>query len=180
MAALCLSVLWFCKKCKTNMGFLRFPMIGVINKVHSIAFRSINPTEFTMPTLLLKVSPLQSPARYAALGAALTRITADTLGKQAEVTAVVVEDLAAARWYVGGAAVQAATALLEISVTQGTNTAQEKSAFIAAAYAELERQLGQGRPLVPASYVIVRELPATDWGYGGQTQAARRVLALPL
>ena len=131
-----------------------------------------------MPTLLLKVSPLQSPARYAALGAALTRITADTLGKQAEVTAVVIDDLPAARWYVGGTEVTRATALLEISITEGTNTVDEKLAFIAAAYAELERQLGFGKPLEPASYVIVRELPATDWGYGGQTQAVRRTSAL--
>ena len=43
-----------------------------------------------MPTLLLKVSPLQNPSRYAALAQALTRITADTLGKRAEVTAVVI------------------------------------------------------------------------------------------
>jgi 4-oxalocrotonate tautomerase len=70
------------------------------------------------------------------------------------------------------------TALLEISITQGTNTVDEKSVFIATAYAELERQLGFGKPLEPASYVIVREVAATDWGYGGQTQAARRTSAL--
>jgi len=128
-----------------------------------------------MPTLLLKVSPLQNPSRYAALASALTRITADTLGKRAEVTAVVIDDIPAARWYVGGRDVPRPTALLEISITQGTNTAEEKASFIATAFAELERQLGSGQPLEPASYVIVREVPATDWGYGGQTQAARRV-----
>jgi 4-oxalocrotonate tautomerase len=128
-----------------------------------------------MPTLLLKVSPLQNPPRYAALASALTRITADTLGKRAEVTAVVIDDIPAARWYVGGRDVQRPTAMLEISITQGTNTAEEKEAFIAQTWHELERQLGAGQPLEPASYVIVREVPATDWGYGGQTQAARRV-----
>jgi 4-oxalocrotonate tautomerase len=129
-----------------------------------------------MPTLLLKVSPLQNPSRYAALASALTRITADTLCKRAEVTAVVIDDIPAARWYVGGRDVPRPTALLEISITQGTNTAEEKASFIATAFAELERQLGAGQPLEPASYVIVREVPATDWGYGGQTQAARRVV----
>ena len=38
---------------------------------------------------------------------------------------------------------------------------------------KLEAQLGHGQGLEPASYVIVREVPASDWGYGGQTQAAR-------
>ena len=133
-----------------------------------------------MPTLQLQVSPLQNPSRYRALASALTRITADTLGKRPEVTAVVIDDIPAARWHVGGTDVQGPTALLEISITQGTNTAQEKAAFIAAAFAELQDQLGAGQPLEPASYVIVCEVPGTDWGYGGQTQAARRVAAAGL
>lgn len=128
-----------------------------------------------MPTLQLKISPMQNLARYQSLAHALTELTAQLLGKRKEVTAVMVEDLPATRWYVGGRAVPGPTACLEISITQGTNTAQEKAAFIAAAFAELQTQLGAGQPLEPASYVIVRELPATDWGYGGQTQAARKL-----
>ena len=127
-----------------------------------------------MPTLHLKVSPLQNPPRYRALASALTELTALHLGKRAEVTAVMIDDIPAARWHIGGRDVSGPTAFLEISVTAGTNTSAEKQAFIAAAFAELQKQLGQGQPLEPASYVIVRELPATDWGYGGQTQAARR------
>lgn len=131
-----------------------------------------------MPTLQLKVSPLQNPAHYRALASALTRLSTLHLGKRAEVTAVMIDDVPAARWHIGGSDVAGPTAFLEISITAGTNTADDKAAFIAAAFAELERQLGAGRPLTPASYVIVRELPATDWGYGGQTQAARRQAAL--
>jgi len=127
-----------------------------------------------MPTLQLKVSPLQNPSRYRALASALTRITAEQLGKREEVTAVMIDDIPAARWHIGGTDVQAPTAFLEISITAGTNTATEKAAFIAAAYAELQRQLSGGQGLALASYVIVREVAATDWGYGGQTQAARR------
>jgi len=127
-----------------------------------------------MPTLQLKVAPLLNPARYRALAHALTKITAQHLGKREEVTAVVIDDLPAARWYIGGRDVQRATALLEISITEGTNTVAQKQAFIAAAFAELEQQLGYGQPLEEASYVIVREVPASDWGYGGRTQAARK------
>jgi 4-oxalocrotonate tautomerase len=75
--------------------------------------------------------------------------------------------------------VERATALLEISITAGTNTVAEKESFIAAAFAELERQLGFGQPLEEASYVIVREVPATDWGYAGKTQASRRQKTVP-
>jgi 4-oxalocrotonate tautomerase len=128
-----------------------------------------------MPTLLLKVSPLQNPARYRELASALTRLSTLHLGKREEVTAVLIDDLPAARWHVGGRDVLRPTAFLEISITAGTNTEVEKAAFIAAAFAELEGQLGDGKPLESASYVIVRELPASDWGYGGQTQAERRM-----
>jgi 4-oxalocrotonate tautomerase len=118
---------------------------------------------------------MQNLARYQSLAHALTELTAQLLGKRREVTAVMVEDLPATRWHVGGRAVLGPTACLEISITQGTNTEQEKAAFIAAAFAELQTQLGAGHALEPASYVIVREVPATDWGYDGQTQAARKL-----
>lgn len=127
-----------------------------------------------MPTLQLKVAPLLNPERYRALAHALTRITVQQLGKREEVTAVVIDDLPAARWYIGGRDVQKATALLEITITAGTNTVAQKQAFISAAFAELQKQLGYGQSLEEASYVTVREVPATDWGYGGQSQAARR------
>lgn len=132
-----------------------------------------------MPILHLKVSPVQLSC-YRSLASALTRLTALHLGKRPEVTAVVIDDVPAARWHIGGSDVQGATAFLEISITQGSNTAQEKAAFIAAAFAELQNQLGDGQPLASASYVVVRELPASDWGYGGQTQAARKLVRAEL
>jgi len=129
-----------------------------------------------MPTLVIKIAPLQDPERYASLAAALTAITADTLGKRPEVTAVAIDEVPAAWWFVGGRKLQRPSALLEISITAGTNTAAQKARFVEAAYAELQRQLAQDGVFEAASYVIVRELPATDWGYGGRTQEARRQL----
>lgn len=129
-----------------------------------------------MPTLNLKIAARHNAERDQALARALTTITADTLGKRAEVTAVVIEDLPATRWFVGARGVQRPTALLEISITAGTNTAVQKAAFVEAAFAELQRQLAHGGSLEEASYVIVREVAASDWGYGGQTQQARQLL----
>ena len=128
-----------------------------------------------MPTLLLKISPAQTPARHRALADALTRLTGLHLGKREEVTAVLIDEFPAMRWFIAGHPTTRAIALLEISVTAGTNTLQQKAAFIEAVFAELEAQLGAAGLLDPASYVIVRELPATDWGYGGVTQKARQV-----
>lgn len=133
-----------------------------------------------MPTLQLKISPPQPPAMYADLARELTAITATILGKRPEVTAVMIEALPAAHWFVGSNPVVHATAWLEISITAGTNTAAQKADFIEAAFACLQDQLGNGQALESASYVIVRELPAGDWGYGGQTQAGRKRSAQPV
>lgn len=128
-----------------------------------------------MPILTLKTAPLIDTAARAPLAQALTDITQRTLGKRREVTAVVIEDLPASSWAVGGDMAAKPTVFLEISITAGTNTAGEKAAFIAAAWAELQRQLGGSAGLAPASYIVVRELPASDWGWGGRTQAARQL-----
>ncbi|MFT3957249.1 MAG: tautomerase family protein [Piscinibacter sp.] len=126
-----------------------------------------------MPTLTLKVSPPQPADRHHALAAALTRITAETLGKRAEVTAVIIDDVAPQRWRIGGHVLSKPSAWLAIDITAGTNSAEQKAEFIAAAHEELRRQLAANTTLEPASYVIVHELPAGDWGYSGVTQRER-------
>ena len=133
-----------------------------------------------MPTLQLNISPPQNQERCQALAQALTTLTARLLGKRPEVTVVVIEDLPAGRWFVGGQNACKPTALLAIDITQGTNTPAEKAAFVAAAFAELQGQLGgPAGAMEEASYVIVREVPAPDWGYGGITQLARRAVGQP-
>ena len=122
-----------------------------------------------MPTLQLKLMPPLAAPVQAALAAELTQLTATVLGKRPEVTAVLVEVVP--QWFIGGTSVAQPTAWLAISITAGTNTAEQKAAFVAQAYALLQRHLGS---MAPASYVIVHELPASDWGYGGQTQAMRQ------
>jgi 4-oxalocrotonate tautomerase len=130
-----------------------------------------------MPTLQLKISPAQPAERVALLARRLSQLSTDVLGKRREVTALVVEELWPGRWFIGGRSPRATTAMLEIRITQGTNSATEKQDFIAAAWQELEQQLG---PLEEASYVVVQEVPATDWGYGGRTQASRKRDAVAL
>lgn len=132
-----------------------------------------------MPTLKLKLAPLHNPDTYLALAESLTDITVRTLGKRREVTAVVIDDLPAACWYIGGRPLQRPTALLEIEITAGTNTPAQKEAFIAQAHAALRQGLAPDEGLEEASYVIVHELPAGDWGYDGLTQLARRLDRLP-
>lgn len=123
-----------------------------------------------MPALNLRIAPLYNPRHYAALANQLTALTACVLHKCPEVTVVMIDDLPAARFCVDGQASEQTIACLEISITAGTNTAIEKQAFVQEAHALLRKLLGD---LHEASYVIVRELPASDWGFGGLTQAQR-------
>lgn len=127
-----------------------------------------------MPTLQLKISRPVPDAVHRTLAHELTRLAATVLGKREEVTAVMIEFLLPVQWFIEGRTVNRATAWLEISITAGTNTPAQKAAFVEQAYALLQRHLAGDQPLAEASYVIVRELPAGDWGYGGQTQAARQ------
>lgn len=125
-----------------------------------------------MPHVSLKVfgSALPAPVRQA-LHDGLTTLMADILKKDPVLTSVLLEALPApaASWTVGGQP-QEACAHLDARITAGTNSAEEKGAFIAAAMDLLRRHLGA---LPVATYVVVTELPADAWGYAGRTQAAR-------
>lgn len=127
-----------------------------------------------MPTLVLRHRGAPCHADLAALAQQLTDITVRTLAKRGEVTAVLIDATSTSQWFIGGEVPARPTAWLEISITTGTNTAAQKQAFIAEAHAALRLHVGGGAALAEASYVIVRELPASDWGYDGRTQAARQ------
>jgi 4-oxalocrotonate tautomerase len=99
----------------------------------------------------------------------LTDLIASGLAKRRELTSVLLEAVGSHRWTVGGID-QPTAAHLEVSVTAGTNTEQEKAVFMAAAMALLRRVLPD---LNPATYIVVSEHPGTDWGYDGRSQTDR-------
>jgi 4-oxalocrotonate tautomerase len=124
-----------------------------------------------MPYLHLSLSQTPSPDRRAAVAQALTDLTVELLGKRRELTALTITPVPPAQWFVGGAALAGQSYQLDIKVTEGTNTADEKAHYIAQVHATLETLLG---PMVAASYVVVDDVDGRAWGYQGQTQAARR------
>ncbi|MDQ8023990.1 MAG: tautomerase family protein [Moraxellaceae bacterium] len=127
-----------------------------------------------MPYLTIRHTAELSDDTRDALIYELTALTARVLRKQDALTAVSIENIPRNHWAVGGRSLAEQgqhTAYLDIKVTAGTNTVDEKAAFVAQAHALLTRALG---PLHLASYVVISEVPAEDWGYDGRTQAARR------
>ena len=128
-----------------------------------------------MPFIAIKTSgsPLAADA-VQALQQETTALMAKIMGKKADVTAVLVEHAPASHWSVGGRALAGSggiTAHVDIKITQGTNATQQKAAMIAATRDMLTRVLPG---LSEVAYVVIDEIPATDWGYGGLTQAERK------
>lgn len=124
-----------------------------------------------MPFLRLTLKPAPGCEVTALLATQLTQLMATNLGKKAELTSVLVETPASALWTIGSVDA-ACTAMLEVVITEGTNAAAEKLDFIAAAHGLLRDELPGLEPIV---YVVLKEVPAENWGYDGRTQAARRI-----
>lgn len=130
-----------------------------------------------MPTLTVTfASPIAgSPTRKAEIACLVTDLVERLLGKRRALAAVTVTEIAAADWWIGGRSLAesgAAAHQVVVRVTQGTNTKAEKARFVAAAHQGLIDLLGPSRP---ESYVIVEEIPADGWGWGGETQERRSV-----
>jgi len=132
-----------------------------------------------MPYLDVVLSTPPEASTAGRIAAFLTLLSVEVLHKKRELTAIAVRHVTPGHWFIGGLPVQsgAATVYVEIRITTGTNTAEEKAAFVEQAFDGLQGIIGT---LAPASYVVIREVPAGSWGYGGRTQEHRRLSAHPL
>ena len=127
-----------------------------------------------MPFVHIRIAgPKLQPQQIETLQKDATHLMASVMRKKAELTAVLVESHSATNWSVGGAPVPLA-AHLDVKVTAGTNSVEEKAEFVRQAHDLLKSALGADLPL--ATYVVIDEVPADAWGYGGLTQEARRVV----
>lgn len=127
-----------------------------------------------MPYLNVRIAAPKSTETATKVAHLLTDLATGVLGKARDVVAVDIQFADAHTWFVGDqpAASQPVTFFIEINVTTGTNTRDEKAQFIKQAFAGMAAILG---PVTPASYIIVKNVAADDWGFGGQTQAYRYI-----
>jgi len=129
-----------------------------------------------MPMITLQyASPRSKPGLTETLAKAANDLSATILHKDPQVTAVVVEEIDPAKWFVGNASLaqQAlASFWLDIRIVDGTNTREEKAAFVAATFARMNELIG---PLHNESYVHVNEVRGDAYGYGGLTQNERYI-----
>lgn len=123
-----------------------------------------------MPYIDLRIHPAPDGEQAAALARGVTDLMHDVAGKRSEVTAVRVVADEAALWTIGGTPCRTTTAYVDVKITAGTNNREEKAALVHHLHRLLSETFGE---LAEASYVVVHELPADNWGYAGLTQAAR-------
>lgn len=130
-----------------------------------------------MPFIHIKIAA-SGPASFdakATLHRRTTELMATVMRKNAQLTSVLIEEHLIQNWRIGDRPIAEsgiAAAHMDIKVTAGTNTDREKAKMIADSMAMFCEVFG----LMPeATYVVIDEVPAESWGYGGHTQAAHRV-----
>ena len=109
------------------------------------------------------------------IAAAVTKLSADILHKDPKVTAVIVQSVDPADWFAGGQSLadqKLASVWVDIHISDGTNSKDEKADFIAATFKRMDELLG---PLHNESYIYVHDARADAYGFGGLTQERRYI-----
>ncbi|TWI63684.1 4-oxalocrotonate tautomerase [Pseudoduganella lurida] len=131
-----------------------------------------------MPILNITIAgtPQSVPApRVADL---LLRHTGGILHKAPALTAIAIAYRDPAHWFVGEetlATLGKASFFLDIKISDETNTAAEKAAYIEAVFRDMGELLGA---LHEVSYIHIDDARPAAWGWGGLTQQYRAVKKL--
>ncbi len=126
-----------------------------------------------MPYLNVRIAREESSDIADEVVSALMKRTSELLGKKQEVTSIDIEFISPELWYVGGKRVSeqnAVTFYLDIKVTNGTNTKNEKAEYVKSVFSDFESILGT---ITPASYIVIHDVRADSWGFQGKTQEFR-------
>ena len=117
----------------------------------------------------------EKPALKSEIAAAVSELTAKILHKDPKVTAIVLKSVDAADWFAGGKSLaehKLASYWIDIHVNEGTNTKDEKAAYLAEMFKRMGELLG---PLHEETYLHVYEVKGDTYGFGGLTQERRYI-----
>lgn len=123
-----------------------------------------------MPGIDIKISGSPDSALTQQVATALTNLTCSCLDKDPERTTVRVEYLSCDSWFIGNrslADIGQKSFRLTVTITDETNTKQQKATFHREAYDLLTRLIGN---IHPVSNIHVIDCRASAYGYGGVTQ----------
>jgi 4-oxalocrotonate tautomerase len=128
-----------------------------------------------MPIINLKVSKNFTSQELHSVVSEITNLTAKHLKKKPEVTAITVLPIEKTNWFINSNSLENLNQdsfYLDIKVTDGTNSKDEKSDYIKAIFTYMRTILEN---IHSESYVYVEEVKADAYGFGGFTQEYRYI-----
>jgi 4-oxalocrotonate tautomerase len=126
-----------------------------------------------MPIINVSVTGKPDPSLSQRIALQVTDLTRLHLQKDPTLTSVAIHYVDPSHWFAGGqslAAQGANTFWIDIKVVDGTNTKAELAKYLEAVFATLSSTLGKTHT---ESYILVHEVPAASYGFGGKTQEFR-------
>jgi 4-oxalocrotonate tautomerase len=126
-----------------------------------------------MPYIDIRISGVADDELTRRVANRASELTARLLGKDPQLTAVVVDFIEPRRWFIAGRDLSAKGARSfhwSVSITDETNTKREKAAYVEAVHSAMRELLGS---VAEHSYVHVVDARASAYGYGGLTQEFR-------
>jgi 4-oxalocrotonate tautomerase len=128
-----------------------------------------------MPLITLRANKISSQDIANSLAESLSLITEKILRKNRELIVVRFEAVdERSQWYLGGAVKSDDGAIFELNiiVTKGTNTDEEKAEWIAQAWTIVTEALGSAPH---PNYISIQEIDGKSWGYNGLSQEQRKI-----
>lgn len=123
-----------------------------------------------MPYINVKLNASKSDELREKVTEIVLKNTSKILNKKIEVTSVLVEFVPFSSWSIAGK--NSITFYLDIKITKGTNTKEEKSNYIQKVYNDFKDLLGE---VNAASYITIDEVDGDSWGFEGLTQEYRYI-----
>lgn len=128
-----------------------------------------------MPIINVKLSATPSPELVRQVSETVLELTTAILHKKREVTSIAMDFVPREHWVIAGRTLAEqgkSSFYLDIKVVSGTNTKDEKAAYLAAVFSAFQGILGD---LHDESYVYVHDVAAEAYGYGGVSQEYRYI-----
>jgi len=133
-----------------------------------------------MPMITIQIAGEPDAALAREVAATVSSLTARLLGKDPAVTSIAVDFVAEDFWLIAGKSAREhgkSAFFVDVRISDGTNTKDEKAQYIAEAFAAMRRLLGE---VHDESYVHVDDVRADAYGYGGLTQERRYIERRPV
>ncbi|MCU7861935.1 MAG: tautomerase family protein [Candidatus Thiodiazotropha sp. (ex Lucinoma kastoroae)] len=128
-----------------------------------------------MPYINIRLGTALDNAQREQLYNKTTTLINTVMSKCREVTVVHIQEDDPQQWATNAVALtteERTAAYVDIKVTEGTNTPEEKAEMVSETVMMLQDVVGA---VQEACYVVIDDIPANSWGYNGKTQAVRAV-----